>query len=309
MARGFDASSVTRRKVRCEALGAAVEVAIVRRAARGPGRRAVLLHGNPSRSDHWADVAAHLGPGELVAIDHPGFGDSGPLAPAAPTLHWSAEAMLGALDALDALDGAGGAARAGEAFDLVGHSHGGLVAVAMAALAPSRVASLVFLSTGGTPAHLTYRLLPGRAVRAALGAYEALLRGARGGSRASEWAVRASARALFAPEAPPAGYGRAEFEALRRRPDLLGAMARLTLADPCAEVVDYARRVRAPSLFVHGRRDPVVPVAYARRLAAVLEGAGAPVRFEEIDGGHMLHVTRAERVGRLVGAWRERSPG
>ncbi|MCU0683531.1 MAG: alpha/beta hydrolase [Polyangiaceae bacterium] len=301
MSPSFDPTSTTTStttstiKVKGRAGGPGAEVSLVRYAARGQGVRQILLHGNPSRAEHWGVIAPQLGPGELVALDHPGFGESGALAPEAPTLRWSAEMVLGALDA---------AGLGGEPFEAVGHSHGGFVAVAMAALAPERVASLVLLSTGGTPAHFTYRLLPRRAVRAALGGVAAALGRSWGGGRAGELAIEASTRALFAPESPPAGYGRAEFAALRARPDVLGAMARLTLADPCAEVAEHAAHVRAPALFVHGRSDRVVPIAYARRLATLLEGAGAPVRFETLAGGHMLHVTQPERVGRSIADWR-----
>jgi pimeloyl-ACP methyl ester carboxylesterase len=286
----------SKQRVRCHVGAEAVEVSLVRHEGRAPGRLAVLLHGNPSRAEHWSASARALGPGDAVALDHPGFGDSGPLAPPAPSLRWSAEVALAALDAAGL--GAG-------PFDLVGHSHGGLVAAAVAALAPERVASIVFLATGGTPAHFTYRLLRRGVVGSALGAYAAALGGRFGSARPFELAVRATTRALFAPEAPPAGYGRAEFAALRARPDVLTAMARLALAEPCAEVADHAARVRVPSLFVHGREDRVVPVAYARRLADRLERAGAPVRFETLEGGHMLHVTQPARVGRLVAAFRE----
>jgi pimeloyl-ACP methyl ester carboxylesterase len=282
-------------KVRCLVDGESVEVAFVRHAARGPGRPTLLLHGNPSRAAHWAAFARELGPGESLALDHPGFGESGPLDLRAPSLRWSGRVALGALEAAGHVEGP---------FDVVGHSHGGMVAVALAALAPERVASIVLLATGGTPAHPSYRLLRRGTVGRALGAYAAALGGRWGGARPFELLVRASTRALFAPEAPPAGYGRAEFEALRARPGVLDAMARLTLADPCGEICEHAARVRAPSLFVHGRADPVVPVAYARRLAGLLERAGAPVRFEALEGGHMLHVTQPERVGRLIDAWR-----
>jgi pimeloyl-ACP methyl ester carboxylesterase len=296
VSRPNEAASLSKSKVCFRVGGEGVEVALICHAASGSGRRSLLLHGNPSRADHWGALAGELGPGELVAIDHPGFGESGPLGPRAPTLRWSAEIVLGALDA---------AGLVGAPFEVIGHSHGGMVAVTLAALAPDRVRSLVLLSTGGTPAHPTYRLLRRRVVGAAIGAYATALGGRWGGSRPSALLIEASTRALFAPEAPPEGYGRAEFEALRARSDVLGAMARLALADPCGEIREHASRVRAPTLFIHGRSDPVVPVAYARRLALLIEGAGAQTQFEALEGGHMLHVTQPARVGRLVASWRE----
>ena len=43
-----------------------------------------------------------------------------------------------------------------------------------------------------------------------------------------------------------------------------------------------------PILMVHGRQDPVVPIACARHAQAVMQGMGATVTYQELDMGHEI---------------------
>ena len=80
-------------------------------------------------------------------------------------------------------------------------------------------------------------------------------------------------------------------------------MARLVEDDPCTKVAAYARQVRAPLLFVHGRSDALVPIDHARRLHDIALRAGQRSTFIEVDGGHFLHHTHPGLVMRHLTRW------
>lgn len=96
----------------------------------------VLLHGIGSGAASWLPLAQCLkARARLIAWDAPGYGESTPLAEAAPR----AEAyMLRLRELLDALDV--------QRCVLLGHSLGALTALAMANAEPQRVARLLLLS-------------------------------------------------------------------------------------------------------------------------------------------------------------------
>ncbi len=100
------------------------------------GRVVVMLHGQPGSGADWQQLADQL-PAELrvVALDRPGYG-ANPLA--AGGFSVNARAVVAVLDD-QGIDRA----------VLVGHSYGGGVALAVAALAPERVEALVLLASVG----------------------------------------------------------------------------------------------------------------------------------------------------------------
>jgi phospholipase/carboxylesterase len=55
-----------------------------------------------------------------------------------------------------------------------------------------------------------------------------------------------------------------------------------------------------PVLQSHGRSDPVLPYATAKRLEGLLEGAGAAVRFIDFSGGHTITSGVTRGLGDLV---------
>jgi len=263
--------------------------------AMGTGRRALLLHGNPAHLDHFKAIAPVLCRcAQVNAFDHPGFGRSSDFSEGTVTLERSARIGLAVLDALG-VEGA---------VDLIGHSHGGMVAVAMASLAPGRVRSLVLLGTGGTPAHASYRLMPAipglAAVLPIVG--KRLFRARRLRGVAGTLLARAG-RQTFSPDPTPPGFIDEQRSELGARPEVLGTMVRVSLDDPCAKIADHARRVRAPVLVIHGEGDALVPISYARRLFAILRAAAPLARFVEITGGHLAPRTHPERVAPLLEEW------
>jgi phospholipase/carboxylesterase len=65
---------------------------------------------------------------------------------------------------------------------------------------------------------------------------------------------------------------------------------------------DLASRADLPVLIAHGRRDPVIDVAFARRARALLEGAGLPVEYHESDAGHHIDPAHVPAVVEWLGA-------
>ena len=61
---------------------------------------------------------------------------------------------------------------------------------------------------------------------------------------------------------------------------------------------DLASRPELPVFITHGRRDPIMDVAFARRAHRLLNAAGLPVELHESDAGHHIdpdHIHAAAR--------------
>jgi pimeloyl-ACP methyl ester carboxylesterase len=100
------------------------------------GREIVMLHGQPGSGSDWQQVADLLPPElHVLALDRPGYGAS---RQAAGGFAVNARAVVAELDA-----------RGIERAVLVGHSHGGGVALSVATLAPDRVEALILLASVG----------------------------------------------------------------------------------------------------------------------------------------------------------------
>lgn len=257
-------------------------------------RRIVLLHGNPSHIDHWiATLPALRRHGAVLAFDQPGFGRSEDFSDARPTLERSARVVCELMDALSWH----------AAVHLVGQSHGGIIAIALAALAPERVASVSVLGTGGTPAHAAYRLLAAPGLDRALYTAGARFFRSAACARLARQVVAYCARDSFAPDPVPAAFVEEEVRLFAARPETLRAMARLVHDDPCRKLASYAEQVTRPVLFVHGSSDALVPVRYARRVHDILRARSNRSRFVEVPGGHMVHLTHPELVNPLLDDW------
>lgn len=97
------------------------------------GRRVIFIHGTPGRAEGWADFLLAAPPGfRYLALDRPGFGDSGP-DDAEVSLARQADAVAALLE--------------GEPKPiLVGHSLGGPIAAQVGVDNPGRVAALVLVA-------------------------------------------------------------------------------------------------------------------------------------------------------------------
>jgi pimeloyl-ACP methyl ester carboxylesterase len=100
----------------------------------------VLVHGTPGSAEGWSDLLAQPPAGlEVLAIDRPGFGRSGP-GHAVTSLAAQADAVASLL------------ADDGRANVVLGHSLGGAVAACAAVRHASRVHALVLLAASLDPA-------------------------------------------------------------------------------------------------------------------------------------------------------------
>jgi pimeloyl-ACP methyl ester carboxylesterase len=111
------------------------------RAGDRAGRRIILVHGTPGAADGWLDYLTDVPPGsEYVAVDRPGFGESGPDG-AIVSLREQAAALVPLLVERD-----------GRWPVLVGHSLGAPIVARLAVDQPSKVGALVLLAGSLDPA-------------------------------------------------------------------------------------------------------------------------------------------------------------
>ncbi|MDQ3587591.1 MAG: alpha/beta fold hydrolase, partial [Actinomycetota bacterium] len=214
----------------------------------------------------------------VIALDIPGFGDSVKPIGAPYDAKWFARTVIAALDALE-IDSA----------HLAGNSMGGRVAMEMGFQCPDRVDRLVLMS----PALAWLRgrswapLL--RLMRPELGLLQPTPRplveqvvrrvvpGAREGWAAA--GVDEFLRAYLDPR------GRAAFYAAARN---------IYLDEPAGEKGFWKRlsALEAESLFVWGRQDKLVPIAFMRHVEEALPAA----RHLELDCGHVPQVEAPRKV-------------
>jgi pimeloyl-ACP methyl ester carboxylesterase len=110
------------------------------RAGNAQGPRLILVHGTPGSASGWADYLMNPPAGmEVVAVDRPGFGQSGPEG-AMPGLAEQAAAVLALMP------------NDGRPVILLGHSLGGPVVARVAADHPERVSAVVLLAASMDPA-------------------------------------------------------------------------------------------------------------------------------------------------------------
>ncbi|MDQ4072389.1 MAG: alpha/beta fold hydrolase [Actinomycetota bacterium] len=232
----------------------------------GVGPPLVLLHGlGGTKASFLPTVAALSRRYRTIAVDLPGFGDSGkPLgAPYDPAFF--ADSVVSLLDALGL-----------ERVHLLGHSMGGRAALEVAFEHPERVERLALVA----PSLAWLRDRPGarllRLVRPELGLLQAAPRGI----------IEGLLRRLV-PEAD-APWVRAAFDEFLRafltprgRVAFYAAARQIYLEEP-DRFWSRLEDLGPESLFVWGRRDAVVPIGFARHVRARVPAA----RHLELECGH-----------------------
>lgn len=173
-------------------------------------------------------------------------------------------------------------------FHLVGHSHGGAAAQALARLLPGRVATLVLVATYAfqplTPRERLGGILAPRIVP--------LL-----GSHAIASMIRLTRSA--------GGGRRLERAVAGRLADVIGANDRHLMAESLRRARRFdsrpwLRELRMPTLVVVGRRDHMV----SPRQSAILATGVGDGRLRRIDdAGHMLPLSHPDAFARLVRDW------
>ena len=237
----------------------------------GEGDRAVvLLHGFGGDKDNWLFNLEPLADGRAVyALDLPGHGESDKRV-ADGSVEGLAATVVGFLDALGI-----------ETADLIGHSLGAAVAMAVAISAPTRVRSLALLAPAGL----------GREVN------DEYLRGFVAAQSRRE--LKPHVEKLFA---DPALVTRDLLENLLRFKRLDGAQAALqTVLDgfvsegaQSAVLAEDVVALGLPVLVVWGAEDQVIPAGHAGALGGKASVHVLPGR------GHMVHMEGAGEVNRLL---------
>ena len=239
----------------------------------GEGPPVLAVHGlGGTKGSFLPTLAALSGGFRVIAMDLPGFGDSDKPVGAAYDPRFFARAVVDLLDALGL-----------ERVDLVGNSLGGRVALEVGLRHPERVGHLVLLA----PSLAWRRSRPFapllRLVRPELGLVQIaprtvvegivhrLIPGAADGWTAA--GVDEFLRAYLTPA------GRAAFYAAARH---------IYLEEPHGEVGFWTRlqSLEPEALFIWGRRDRLVPLAFARHVAEALPAA----RHVELGCGHVPQV-------------------
>jgi pimeloyl-ACP methyl ester carboxylesterase len=248
----------------------------------GGGPPLVLVHGVGTSREVWRRATPHLaGARTILAPDLPGFGDS----PSPASGYDLGEVAATLADGLEEA--------VGEPFDLLGHSLGGAVAIALAAGHPALVRGLVLSAPAGfAPRSAVVSRAAGALAEPALA-----LRRLLGVPTAGSGLAR---RLLLATTV--ADGGALDAEAARDlyrgslRSNVLGtAVASVAAAD----LTDDLRRIEAPFALIWGERDPVISVRTIERIAAVRKPR-AITRIPNV--GHVPQVERPRAFAEAVQA-------
>jgi pimeloyl-ACP methyl ester carboxylesterase len=240
----------------------------VRHADRGATRAegdlpVLVLHGWGAHLEAIEPIVAALeGETRVVALDLPGFGRSD-----APPEPWDADDyMRFVLRFLDELRI--------ERAHVVGHSHGGRVAICMAAEHPERVGRLLLVDAAGVP--------PKRGVRyrAKVGVAKAGKVAGRMGAPGQKVQERLRARVASSDYLDASEEMRATF--------------RLVIGQ---DVTERLPRIRATTLLVWGDRDDDTPLWMAERMEELIPDAGLAV-FE--GAGHYSYADDPVRFGSVA---------
>jgi len=231
----------------------------------GDGPPVLLVHGMPSSRNVWAQVKDVIASRyRVIAADLPGFGQSTKVA--LPSLEAFADWLARILDHVGE-----------QTAHVVGHSFGGMLAMAFLHRYPQRVRSLVLSDSVG------------------LGPYGGSEGQRKFAAARTREEVRAFLRALFH---DPGGISDALVEgqfAYVTQPGVPEVLERLISRREAweAQVEAQADAIDVPLLVIWGRNDRPVPVAGAERLRGV---PGA--RFAVIeDCGHAPMVERPREFG------------
>lgn len=180
-------------------------------------------------------------------------------------------------------------------FSLAGHSMGGRVALAIAAMAPARVERLALLDTGMEP------IAPGEAGQAERAKRMALLQTARdSGMRAmgTQWA-----RGMVHPQRLDTPLFAEVLDMVARfTPEVFAAQIDALLGRPDAAPV--LAQLRCPTLLACGRQDAWSPLSRHERMQALCPAGAALVVIE--DSGHMSTMEQPAQVSQALVDWMRR---
>ena len=235
----------------------------------GSGPPLLLINGIGASAEMWAPLVARLEGHELVAFDLPGSGSS-PRAPRPLRIRGLAHIAQRLLDALGY-----------DRIDVLGYSFGGIVTQELALRAPDRLERLVLCATspglgGVPPGPLAAMLMLSPARYYSRSAAERIMPVIAGGR------TRRDRRALEADLA----------KRLTNPPSTRGYFEQLYAVTGWSSL-SWLKQVHHPTLILHGDDDPLVPLANARRMAAMMPQATLRV----VPGaGHLFLLDEPESV-------------
>ena len=229
---------------------------------RGDETPIIFLHGVGSDKSVWEPQLDHFGGSRrALAIDYPGYGES-ELSPDASREDFAA-AILAALDAL-------GIGRA----HVCGLSLGGVVAIALHAVAPDRCASLIIADSFAV--HPQGQTIYDRSIAA---------------SHDMRGLAQARVGALLVSEEPRSEVIET-MAAIDPKAYRIGARA-VWLADQR----DRAAAVGVPTLILCGDEDAITPPSLSEELAGLIPGS----RLEIIAGAsHLANLDKPDEFNRLI---------
>jgi pimeloyl-ACP methyl ester carboxylesterase len=254
----------------------------------GTGAPAIAIHGlGATKASFLATVAALAPRFRVIAIDLPGFGDSDKPVGAPYDARFFAKSVVELLDALEL-----------ESAHVIGNSLGGRVALEVGLQAPDRARRLALLA----PSLAWLRKRPWapalRVVRPELGLLP--------------HAPRPVVERILDRTMPEARDGWAaagideflrSFSTARGRAAFYAAARQIYLEEPDGKDGFWPRlrELRVPSLFVWGRRDSLVPLAFARHVTEAVPAA----EHLELNCGHVPQMERPrethEAIARFFG--------
>jgi pimeloyl-ACP methyl ester carboxylesterase len=249
----------------------------------GTGDPVVAIHGlGATKASFLASVAALAPDFRVIAIDLPGFGDSDKPIGAAYDARFFANAVVELLDALE-LDSA----------NLLGNSLGGRVALEVALREPERARRLALLA----PSLAWLRNRPWapalRLVRPELGLLP--------------HAPRPVVERIIERAMPEATNGWAaagideflrSFTTSRGRAAFYAAARQIYLEEPEGDDGFWPRlkQLEVPSLFIWGKRDGLVPRAFARHVTEAVPAA----EHLELNCGHVPQMERPRETHEAI---------
>jgi len=257
----------------------------------GAGQPMLLIHGLVGSSENWRNsIGALAQTASVYAIDQLGMGKSQRIAGLDTGLEATAGRLAAAMDALGLRDA-----------DIVGHSHGGAVALMFAARHPERVRRLILFAPANPWSHpadrlvRTFRTRPGRLLARVAPYLPALLQQA-GLERVYGDPGRVPAGSLqgYVEDLRVPGTMRHILDIVR---DWFAEMATLQAALP--------RIADVPALLLWGDRDLVVDPASATQLRSVLPQSELHIVS---GGGHILFEEFPQVMNRLMLEWLHRDP-
>lgn len=236
----------------------------------GQGHNVLLLHGWGCSTELWRPVAARLSArARVAALDFPGHGQSG-----RPPEPWGTEDFADMT--AEFLEDIGIAS-----CDVIGHSHGGRVALMLALRHPKKVDKLVLTGAAGL------RGRPTEAQKKRTAAYRRL-------KNISDLLDKAK---ILGPlpekmrESLRKRYGSADYNALDA--EMRKTFVKLVNTD----LKDRLSEVRAPTLLVWGSEDAETPLWMGRQMEKSIPDAGLVI----LQGGtHYAYLEKLDTFLRVV---------